>query len=120
MKLNWVTIRVGDLEKSLFFYTQLLKLEVAARFPSGEREIVMLGDANEAKIELIYEAGKSVETPGRGVTIGLEADDLDALVHLLKENGLALTGPISPNPKLRFFFVKDPDGYSVQLAEHKE
>ena len=43
MKLNWVTLKVSDLEKSLFFYTKLLNLEVAAKFGDENHKIVMLG-----------------------------------------------------------------------------
>jgi lactoylglutathione lyase len=119
MKMNWVNIRVYDLEKSLFFYNQLLKLEIAERFGNAEREIVMLGKADEAKVELICEPNTKIDNPGNGVAIGLEADDLDQLVGVLEENGYKTVGPISPNPRLRFFLVKDPDGYTVQLVEQK-
>ena len=119
MKLNWITLKVQDLEKSLFFYIQLLHLEIAAQFGPPEHQIVMLGKAGEAKVELIFEPNTNVEQPGNGVSFGLESENLDQLVALLQEHGLSLVGPISPNPHIRFFFVKDPDGYSVQLIEQK-
>ena len=119
MKLNWVTLRVSDLEKSIFFYTQLLNLDISARFGTAEQQIVMLGKANEAKVELIFELNAKIENPGNGVSIGLEADNLDQLIHILKEHGYAAKGPISPNPQIRFFLVQDPDGYTVQLVEQK-
>lgn len=119
MKLNWVTLRVNDLEKSLFFYTNLLNLGIAAKFGSPEHPIVMLGKANEAKIELIQESHADIDSSGNGVSVGLEADNLDPLIHVLQENGYPADGPISPNPQIRFFFVRDPDGYTVQLVEQK-
>jgi len=119
MKLNWITIKVSDLEKSLFFYAELLNLEIAEKFGSEEQQIVMLGKTDESKIELICEPNAKIENPGNGVSIGLEIDDLDRLVHILKENGIKIVGPIAPNPQIRFFFVQDPDGYTVQLAEQK-
>jgi lactoylglutathione lyase len=117
MKLNWVTLRVSDLEKSLTFYNGLLNVGVSARFGDENHQIVMLGEADAAKIELICEPGAKVENPGNGVSIGLEADDLDKLVGELKDRGYRVTGPVSPNPHIRFFFVQDPDGYSVQLVK---
>lgn len=117
MKLNWVTLRVSDLEKSLAFYNGLLNIGVSARFGDENHWIVMLGDADSAKIELICEPGAKVENPGNGVSIGLEADDLDKLVGELKDRGHRVIGPVSPNPHIRFFFVQDPDGYSVQLVK---
>ena len=51
MKLNWVTLKVSDLEKSTFFYMELLKLGVSAKFGSAQHQIVMLGKADEPKVE---------------------------------------------------------------------
>lgn len=119
MKLNWVTVYVCDLEKSLFFYTNLLNLDIAQRFGSSDHQIVMLGKENEAKIELICDPNKKIENPGNGVSIGLEADDLKQLIGMLQDNGYKATGPISPNPHIRFYYVKDPDGYTVQLAKQE-
>ena len=119
MKLNWVTLKVSDLEKSLFFYTKLLSLEVAAKFGDENHKIVMLGKADEAKVELIFEPNSEKEIPGNGVSIGLEADHLDQLVSVLNDHGYKASGPISPNPHIRFFFVQDPDGYTIQLVEQK-
>ncbi len=120
MKFNWVTFKVSDLDKSLYFYKDLLNLEIAARFGTEEHQIVMLGKKDEAKIELICEPNTKIENPGKGVTVGLEADNLDSLVESLKERGLKVSGPISPNPHIRFFFVKDPDGYNIQLVEQNK
>jgi len=119
MKLNWVTIHVCDLEKSLFFYTNLLNLDIADKFGSVDHQIVMLGKNNETKIELICEPNKKISNPGKGVSIGLEADDLEQLIGVLQENGYKAMGPIMPNPRIRFYFVKDPDGYTVQLAKQE-
>ncbi|MFA5527218.1 MAG: VOC family protein [Peptostreptococcales bacterium] len=120
MKLNWVTLKITNLEKSLHFYTQLLGLSIAAEFRSSDTQFIMLGEADESKVELIYEPGSIVHNPGNGVSIGLEADHLDQLIDELEENGYKTVGPISPNPKIRFFFVNDPDGYTVQLVEQKK
>ena len=117
MKLNWITLRVSDLEKSLSFYHQLLQLEVSAAFGDEHHQIVMLGEAGGTKIELIYEPNTNIEHPGHGVSIGLEADHLDRLIGVLQDQGHQVTGPLSPNPHIRFFFVPDPDGYMVQLVE---
>lgn len=116
MKLNWVTLRVRDLEQSVAFYTEALGMEVASRLGGGGHQIVMLGKADEAKVELICDAGAKMEPPGDGVSIGLGSEDLDTLVDSLKAKGCPVTGPVSPNPHVRFFFVKDPDGYTIQLV----
>lgn len=120
MKLNWVTFKVRNIEKSVFFYHELLELEIALQFKANSQHIVMLGKADEPKIELIYDKNTITENPGQGVSIGLEIDELDKMVNKLKGNRQIIVGPISPNPHIRFFFVKDPDGYTVQLVEQKK
>ena len=119
MELNWVTFKVSDLDKSLFFYNQLLNLDISAKFGSEEHQIVMLGKADAPKVELIFELDTKIGNPGNGVSIGLEADNLDDLINVLKAHGYQPAGPISPNPLIRFFIVQDPDGYTVQLVEQK-
>ena len=119
MKVNWVTFGVCDLEKSVQFYNEVLGLKISARFGSPEHQIVMLGNENETKIELIFEPNLKIENPGAGVSVGLEIDQLDQLVQTLKEKGHQVRGPIAPNPRIRFFFVRDPDGYTIQLVEQK-
>lgn len=115
MKLNWVTLRVSDLDASIAFYTEMLGMEIASRFGAPGHEIVMLGKENDAKVELICEGGANITEPGQGVSFGLESDNLDELVAKLRDAGHAVDGPIAPAPGVRFFFVKDPDGYNVQL-----
>ena len=117
MKLNWVTLKVNNLEKSVAFYSEFLNLDIAERFGNEEHQIVMLGKEDEAKIELIWEANTKVEQAGTGISIGLEADDFDGLLASLREQGVPVIGPIAPNPHIRFFFINDPDGYTVQLVE---
>jgi len=46
-------------------------------------------------------------------------DDLEQLISVLQENEYKPMGPISPNPRIRFYFVKDPDGYTVQLVKQE-
>lgn len=117
MKFEWVTFRVRDLEKSLVFYRDLLGFPVSERFGPPSHEIVMLGDADSAKVELI--AGDAVpDCPGEGVSIGVTPPDMTALLKKLEKAGVLIPAPFSPNPSLRFYFIKDPDGYTVQLVEH--
>jgi len=117
MNFKWVTFKVKDLEKSLHFYKELLEIPVAAQFGTPGHQIVMLGDPKGALIELIYDPSMTDINPGDGVSIGLEPQDIDALVGKLRDNGFEVSGPMSPNPNLRFFFVSDPTGYTIQLVE---
>ena len=117
MDLLWVTLHVGDLEKSTAFYTQLLGMEVSSRFGGAGHQIVMLGRADGAKVELIGDGDHGPASPGAGVSFGLETEDMQALTDKLTQAGHTVQGPVSPHPHVRFSFVRDPDGYTVQLVE---
>ena len=119
MKLNWVTIRVGDVDASLHFYHDILELAVDSRHTRPGHDMVMLGEKNMPKVELLYAQNAKAE-PGAGISIGLGVDSVQETLELMKANGIAIeAGPISPNPNISFFFVKDPDGYTVQFVEQK-
>ncbi|KWX89224.1 glyoxalase [Paenibacillus riograndensis] len=118
MSLNWITLRVRDLEASLNFYHSILGLPIERRFESRGKQIVMLGTAEQPKVELIQANDQAVK-PECGVSIGFEVKSLDEAIEYLKSRGIpVLRGPVTPNPQLRFFYILDPDGFEVQLAEH--
>ncbi|MBE7017555.1 MAG: VOC family protein [Ruminococcaceae bacterium] len=120
MKFMWTTIPVSDMEKSLRFYSRLMGLGPVAKMGVPAHQVVMLGKDGETKLELIYEPGRSLpDKPGGCVSMGFAPDNLDAFIAKLADMGIPAEGPISPSPDIRFFFVKDPDGYTVQLLEQK-
>lgn len=121
MDFCWITIHVNDLEESLGFYTGLIGMKVFRRFRSGDDvEIAMLGEENSTKIELIDEKNYDVKPQNKGFSIGFEVDSLNAAMEYVKNNGIEIkSGPISPNPSIRFFFIQDPNGIEIQIVENK-
>ncbi|GGF86647.1 hypothetical protein GCM10010912_34900 [Paenibacillus albidus] len=118
LSLNWITLRVRDLEVSLNFYHSILGLPVDRRFESRGRQIVMLGTEGQPKIELIQGTDLALK-PECGVSVGFEVESLDEAMDNFKSQGIQVArGPVTPNPRLRFFYVLDPDGFEVQIAEH--
>lgn len=120
IKLNWITLRVRNLEASIHFYHNLLGLTVQRRFESRGRQIAMLGlgETSETSLELI-EGSEQALKPDAGISIGYEVSSLDeTMKHLEKMKIPILRGPVEPNPRLRFIYIADPDGFEVQLAEH--
>ena len=118
MKLRWVTLHVSDMDKSVAFYRDLLGLKIDRQFGNEEHMITFFGEGDDAKVELIYQRGAAIENAGKGVSMGFGVQNLDSVIEELKKHVTApITGPISPNPGIRFYLVPDPDGYTIQLYE---
>jgi lactoylglutathione lyase len=120
MNFCWVTLKVGNMENSMKFYNGVLGLPVSMRMGGGGHEIVMLGDADKPKIELLYDESMKAGSPGNIVSVGIAVPSLEETMELMRSNGIdILRGPVSPAPNVRFFFVRDPDGVEVQLVESR-
>ncbi len=120
MKFCWSTLRVKDMQESLKFYKGIVGLTEERRFNAGpETEIVFLGDG-ETKIELIWDKTNREVNAGKDISWGFEVDSVDDMIKLCQNKGVdIISGPIEPNPHIRFFFVRDPNGLKVQFVENK-
>ena len=117
MKFTWTTIRVRDLDKSLAFYHDLLGLPLQERFGPPGHEIAMLGPEEGTKLELLCEDQPLPESPAPCLSMGFAPENMAQLLADLEKAGRPVSPPMSPNPTLRFYFMQDPDGYTVQLVE---
>ncbi len=122
MKVSFTTITVRNLEKSVTFYTKILKLHEAQRFsPHKGIKIVFLKDKENGKIELIeYEQMKEVDASERTsiVSIGFAVEDLDATMKMLREKNIEIIrGPIQTPSGAKFIFIEDPDGVEIELIQ---
>lgn len=121
MELCWVTLPVNNLEASLVFYQQVLGIPVDSRVSGDGFEMAMLGPKNAPKIELISLAHEKDKIHSSDISIGLAVDALDEAMALLQEKGIAIvSGPVSPAPYIAFLYIRDPDGYTIQLVETRE
>lgn len=118
MKFCWTTLHVKNIDTSINFYKEIVGMEVNRRFkPSEHMELAFLGTA-PTELELIC----NQETPAsqsEGISIGFMIDGkLEDIIAKLTEKGFTEQSEVySPNPFMRFFYVKDPDGFSVQFVE---
>ena len=120
MNFCWVTLHVSDMAKSLDFYQGLLGLKISSRHGGNGVEVVMLGEQDQPKVELLYVLGDDTERVSTGITIGFAVDSLkNAMEYLCSKQIPIIRGPIAPNPHTQFIFIHDPDGYEVQLVEMK-
>lgn len=119
MNFCWCTIFVHNLEESLAFYTDIVGLTIEQRFTaSPDVKIAFLGDM-ATKVELICDKNQTVKGSMDGVSLGFEVPSLDEKMAFIKDKGLLIdSGPIQPNPHIKFFFVKDPNGLKIQFVEN--
>ena len=126
-------IRVGDMDRSVAFYTRLLGMKELRRrdVPDGKYTLAFLGygEGNaegQAEIELTYNYG--VDRYDLGTAYGhvaIEVDDAAATCESVRaampRYGGAVTreaGPVKGGTSV-IAFVHDPDGYKIELIERK-
>jgi len=114
--------RIGDIDRSVAFY-RALGFEEIGRMPIRDEAInVFMGlPGDGARLELTYNFGVACYDLGTGYNhIAITADDLDATLAALGEQGIAPEKPpytVSEGGS-RLCFVRDPDGYRIELIEH--
>jgi lactoylglutathione lyase len=122
MKFLWTTIHVNNMDESLNFYKDVVGLKLKERFISNPgMEIAFLGD-EETKIELICNKNlKSTMDAGKAISLGFKVDSVDDKIEFIKKIGIDIkSGPIQPNPSIKYFFVLDPNGVKIQFVEQFE
>ncbi len=123
MALMHIMIRVKDVEKSLEFYTKLFDMKLDSKRRLDDCWLYFLTDKESGiQIELTY----NDETPENGYNIGsgfghfaFSVKSLDEFTKRLHENGYEyLYEPFDLNGKGSMIaFIKDPDGYEIELIE---
>lgn len=118
MNINWVTIKVIDLEKSKDFYGNYLKLNAEQEFSPDEATTIAFFTAdNGMKIELIYnKKAKAVSSLGN-ISIGISVMDYDSLLNEAKDRKILLSGPVILGGHMECFFVTDPNGIEIQIIK---
>jgi len=127
MRLLHTMLRVGDLDRSLAFYTDVLGMKVLRRtdYPEGKFTLAFVGyqaESEGAVIELTHNWDTSGYDLGTGYGhIALEVEDAYAACAAIKEKGGLVTREAGPmkHGKTVIAFAEDPDGYKIELIEHK-
>lgn len=123
MRLLHTMLRVGDLEKSIRFYTEVLGMTELRRkeYPDGKFTLAFLGYGDESEhtaLELTYNWGVDSYDIGTGYGhIAVEVPDVYAAADEMKKHGakvLREAGPMNAGNTIIAFF-EDPDGYPIEL-----
>lgn len=127
MRILHTMLRVGDLEKSLDFYTNVLGMRLLRRkdYPDGKFTLAFVGYQDEedgAVIELTHNWDTDRYEIGSGYGhIALEVEDAYKACDDIKARGGKVTREAGPmkHGQTVIAFVEDPDGYKIELIQRK-
>lgn len=127
MRILHTMLRVGDLEKSLAFYTEVLGMRLLRRrdYPDGRFTLAFVGYGEESEAAVL-ELTHNWDTPkyelGTGYGhVALEVEDAAAACAAIRARGgkvVREAGPMKHGTTV-IAFVEDPDGYKIELIERK-
>lgn len=128
MRLLHTMLRVGDLDRSLLFYTDVLGMKLLRRkdYPDGKFTLAFVGYQDESEgavIELTHNWDTSSYDLGNGYGhIALEVEDAYDACARIKQKGGHVTREAGPmkHGQTVIAFVEDPDGYKIELIQRKE
>ncbi|MDT3737748.1 MAG: lactoylglutathione lyase [Denitratisoma sp.] len=127
MRILHTMLRVGDLDRSLGFYTEVLGMKLLRRadYPDGKFTLAFVGYQEErdgAVLELTFNWGVDKYDIGTGYGhVALEVDDAYAACAEIKRRGGTVTreaGPMKHGSTV-IAFVQDPDGYKIELIQKR-
>ncbi|CAK6688933.1 lactoylglutathione lyase [Synechococcus sp. CCY9201] len=125
MRLLHTMLRVGDLERSLTFYTEVLGMRLLRRkdYPSGRFTLAFVGYGDESDttvLELTHNWDTDTYTVGSGYGhIAIGVDDIQATCAAIGAKGGRVVrepGPMKHGSTV-IAFLEDPDGYKVELIQ---
>ena len=128
MRLLHTMLRVGDLERSLQFYTEVLGMSLihTRHYPQGRFTLAFVGYGDESDstvLELTHNWDTDTYDLGDAYGhIAIEVDDVYQACETIRERGGRIVreaGPMKNSPNGRVLaFVQDPDGYMIELLDN--
>ena len=128
MRILHTMFRVGDLDRSIDFYTKVLGMKLLRRrdFPEGKFTLAFVGYGDESEsavLELTYNWGVGKYDLGTAFGhIAIEVEDAYRSCEEVKSRGAKVArepGPMKHGTTV-IAFVRDPDNHSIELIEMKE
>ena len=131
MRLLHTMLRVGHLQRSIDFYTQVLGMDLlrTTQRPDQQYDLAFVGyggNPGQAEIELTYNYG--VERYEQGTAYGhiaVGVADVTATCAAVRDRAAALGGAVTREAgpvkggNTMIAFITDPDGYKIELIERR-
>lgn len=127
MRLLHTMLRVGNLDRSIDFYTGVLGMKLLRKkdYPDGKFTLAFVGYGSESDssvIELTHNWDTESYDTGDGFGhIAIEVDDVYTAVDELRSRGgkvIREAGPMNAGTTI-LAFIEDPDGYQIELLGKK-
>lgn len=127
MRLLHTMLRVGNLSRSIAFYTEVLGMRLLRQqdYPSGRFTLAFLGYGDESShtvLELTHNWDTTHYELGNGFGhLAVEVPDAAAACTAVKEQGGKVTreaGPMQHGTTV-IAFIEDPDGYKIEFIERR-
>ncbi len=127
MRILHTMLRVGNLERSIAFYTEILGMKLLRQSENQEYKytLAFIGYGEESDntvIELTYNWGVDSYDLGNAYGhIALEVDDVYKACDLIRAKGGVISrepGPVKGGTT-EIAFVRDPDNYAIELIQKK-
>lgn len=128
MRILHTMIRVGDLDRSIEFYADVLGMQLLRRkdYPDGKFTLAFIGygpESEEAVIELTHNwETKEYDLGNAFGHIAIQVDDAYAACEQIKKRGgnvVREAGPMKHGTTV-IAFIEDPDGYKIELIQRKD
>ncbi len=115
LNVRYVTLIVKDMDESIKFYSEVMGFEIDSQYkPQPEIVITLMKGKGDTMIELIKD---NIHKTGF-YSVGMEVDDLKAVLEELKLKGAKIT--MEPVPTLvgSLAFLQDVNGVNIALIQH--
>ena len=128
MRILHTMLRVGNLQRSIQFYTEVLGMQLLRQkdYPDGKFTLAFIGYGEESEntvIELTHNWDTDRYDLGAGYGhIALEVDDVYAATDQIRQRGGKIirdAGPMNAGNTI-IAFVEDPDSYQIELIGKKD